>query len=69
MTAVGKLPSGGAMGRGDFITEDLHRMGFPVTRENYLTLAAGDPNFKLSPEQELEMPKQFRVLGPGCAED
>ena len=42
----------------------LKRNNFPLTREAYLGVAFGDPNYGPDAEQELDLPDQFRVLIP-----
>lgn len=38
----------------------LRRYGIPVTRENYLSLAFGDPVPELSAEQEADLPPELQ---------
>src|SRR6478735_44977 len=43
------------------ILDTLKRLGKPLTRENYLALDGWDnPNRKLTAEEEMELPPQFR---------
>jgi hypothetical protein len=45
----------------DHVLVMMRRFGWPMTRENYLEMAyMGNPPAKLGPEEEAELPPQFR---------
>lgn len=44
----------------DPVVEQIQSLGLELTRENYLTLAFGDPEAVLTPEQEGDLPEELQ---------
>lgn len=45
---------------GDPLLDEMKALDCPMDREMYITLAYGDPDAKLTPEEEAELPEQFQ---------
>ena len=39
---------------------NMQRDGIPLTRENYLARAFGDPDYEVSPEEQFDLPVRWR---------
>lgn len=45
----------------DPVLDLMRQRGIPLTRENYLALSRPDAEGPLSPEEEMELPEEFRL--------